>query len=162
MGRWKPKTVFGKIVKTAVIGGGTVLGLAGGLGAAKGIIKGTGALTGIGKGIGGLRNFSTTLKDSAANLVTGTTKAERAQINAVKERTRAEQDKLDQVQRLIRAGATPDEARSTVGLTVTELTEIEGKPMKSSAMFDLGNPVIKWGLIAVAGYFGLKFLKIIK
>jgi hypothetical protein len=153
---WKPKTIFGKIIKGAVVAGGSVLGLATGIGGIKGIVGGVGALKGASKGIGGLVKVVDKVKEGAVNLVTGTTKDERAQVNEVKKATKAATDKLEQVQRLIDAGATPEQARATVGLSPVELSEISGEPIKQAGMFDfLQNKNV---LYIVGGLAALYFL----
>jgi hypothetical protein len=149
MAKWKPKTIFGKIVKGAVIGGGSILGLSVGVGAVKGVVKGTGALAGAMGATSGLWDTGRKLKDSAVNLITGTTKAERKQLNTVKAKTRAEADKIQQVQRLINAGATPEDARAMVGLTNTELPAIEGETLTPTMAGGLGLP--SWALPVAAG-----------
>jgi len=157
------KGILKKILKGALVVGGSILGLGAGIGAVKGIVQGTGALAGIGKGIGGIRNTADKLKEGAARVLTGTTKEEREQVLAVKATARAAQDKLQQVTRLINAGATPEEARATVGLSETELTEIDGEKINSASIGTMfSNPVVKWGVLAVGGFFLLKALKIIK
>jgi hypothetical protein len=155
-------TIFGKILKGAAIAGGSILGLGAVVGGVSGIVKGTGALAGIAKGVGAIKPIANKLSQSAVNLVTGTTKDERAQINAVKADTKAAADKLEQVQRLINAGSTPAAARAIVGIPEGELTAIEGAPIQSAGLFDFGNPVIKYGLIGVGLFFLAKILKIIK
>jgi len=157
------KGILKKILKGALVVGGSILGLGAGIGAVKGIVQGTGALAGIGKGIGGIRNTADKLKEGAARVLTGTTKEEREQVLAVKATARAAQDKLQQVTRLINAGATPEEARATVGLSETELTEVDGEKINSASIGTMfSNPVVKWGALAVGCFFLLKALKIIK
>lgn len=134
---WKPKTIFGKIVKGAVIGGGTILGLATGAGAIGGIVKGTGALAGIAKGVGSIKPIANTLKNSAMKLITGKTKEERQMINEQRELTRDEQHKLDLMEDLVNAGATPEEARAKLGIPESELTAFKGDEVKKSGMGDL-------------------------
>jgi len=147
---------MGKILKGAVIGGGSLLGLATGIGGIKGIAGGVGALKGASKGIGGLVKVVDKVKDGAVNLVTGTTKDERAQVKQVKATTQAAIDKLDQVQRLIDAGATAADARAMVGLSPTELTELSGEPIKQAGMFDfLQNKIV---LMVLGGLAALYFL----
>jgi len=158
---WKPKTIMGKIIKGAVIGGGSLLGLATGIGGIKGIAGGIGALKGASKGIGGLVQVVDKVKNGAVNLVTGTTADERNQVKQVKATTKAALDKLDQVQRLIDAGATAADARAMVGLSNTELTEISGEQIKQAGMFDfLQNKTVLYALGGLAAlYFLPKLLK---
>jgi hypothetical protein len=145
---WKPKTIFGKIVKGAAIAGGSILGLSVGVGAVSGIVKGTGALAGISKSVGGIKPLANTLKNSAAKLITGKTQEERQLINAQKELTKAEAHKLELVQDLIDAGATPESARAQVGLSEVELASYKGETLNKSSFGDLlKNPI----MLAVAG-----------
>ncbi len=154
---WKPKTIFGKILKGAVIAGGSVLGLASGFGiagAVKGVVKGTGALAGIGKGVGALKNITDKIKDGAARILTGNTKEERGLINAQKELTRENQRKLDLVEKLVNAGATPEDARAQVGLSDIELTSFKDTPLEKTSIGNLfKNPVVLVGAAVLAGLF---------
>lgn len=133
---WKPKTFVGKLLKGAAKAiipiGGAVLGL----GALKGMTKGVGVLQGVGLGITKAKKVIGTVGAGAVNLLTGTTKEERTQVQAVKAKTKAAADKLEQVDRLVRAGATVSEARATVGLSETELTSYDGAEVQSASMFD--------------------------
>lgn len=159
----KKKGIIGKILKGALIAGGSILGLGAGLGAIKGIRQGTGALAGLKGGVGGLRNTADELKEGAARIITGTTKEEREQVLKVKAEAKAAADKLEQVNRLVNAGATPEEARAMVGITETELTSLDGEKINSASIGTMfSNPVVKWGVLAVGGFFLLKALKIIK
>jgi hypothetical protein len=161
---WKPKTIFGKILKGAVTAGGTVLGLATGIGAISGIAKGTGALAGITKGIGAIKPMVDKVGQGAAKLITGKNKEERQLINAQKDATRAEQHKLDLVDDLVRAGATPEQARAKVGLSNVQLTSLDGEIIPTSAGFDFSfdNPIVKYGSMAAGLFILAKVLKIIK
>jgi hypothetical protein len=157
------KGIFGKIIKGALIAGGSILGLGAGIGAIKGIRSGTGVLAGLKGGVGGLKNTADKLKEGAARVMTGTTKEERAQVLAVKAEAKAASDKLAQVNRLVNAGATPEEARAMVGVMSDELTSIDGEKINTASVMDwMSNPVVKWVGVAILGYFGLKALKIIK
>jgi hypothetical protein len=157
------KGIFKKILKGALVVGGSILGLGAVTGVVKGISQGTGVLAGLKGGVGGLKNTADKLKEGAARVLTGTTKDERAQVLAVKAEAKAAQDKLDQVTRLVNAGATPEEARAMVGITSDELTTIEGEKINTASVMDwMSNPVVKWVGVAILGYFGLKALKIIK
>lgn len=86
-------------------------------GAASGIIAGGSAIGGIRKTAGKLKK----LGQGAVNLVTGTTKNERDQVNAVKAEAKKAQDKLDQVERLVAAGASRNQANQMAGITAAEL-----------------------------------------
>lgn len=159
----KKKGIVGKILKGALIAGGSILGLGAIGGVVKGITQGTGVLAGLKGGVGGIRNTADKLKEGAARVLTGTTKEERAQVLAVKETARAAQEKLQQVQRLVNAGATPEEARATVGLSETELTTLDGEKINSASIGTMfSNPIVKYAAFAVGGFFLLKALKIIK
>jgi hypothetical protein len=157
------KGIFGKIIKGALIAGGSILGLGAGIGAIKGIRAGTGVLAGLKGGVGGLNNTADKLKEGAARVLTGTTKEERAQVLAVKAEAKSASDKLAQVNRLVNAGATPEEARAMVGVTSDELTSIDGEKINTASVMDwMSNPAVKWIGAAILAYFGLKALKIIK
>lgn len=106
-----------KVVKPALAIGGAVLGV----GAISGVVKGVGAGTGIAQTLKGGKSLVSKVGQSAVNLVTGTTKEERDQVKEITKEAKAAQDKLDQVQRLIDAGATRARAESMVGITAAEL-----------------------------------------
>lgn len=170
---WKPKTIAGKILKGAVIAGGSVLGLATGtklFGAAGGVLKtavntvkdmktakGTTTFAAVGKTItSGITGYVDKVKEGAINLVAGTTKEQRDIIKSFKERTRDEQEKLNAIEKMVNAGATPAEARAAVGLAPEELTSYEGEKIQSAGMFDfLQNKNI---LYAGAALLGLALL----
>lgn len=161
---WKPRTIFGKLVK----GGGSVLipvaAAVGGLGAITGMSKGIGALTGIGDVLKGGKKVIDTVGGKAVDLVTGTTKEERAQVNAVKAETKAEKDKYEQIDRLIKAGATEAEAYATVGVTMKQAANIS-EALNISGTTQAGlfsSPVVKYGAIAIGIYLLAKALKLIK
>jgi hypothetical protein len=159
----KKKGIFGKILKGALIAGGSILGLGAVTGVVKGISSGTGVLAGLKGGVGGIRNTADKLKEGAARVLTGTTKEERDQVLAVKAEAKAAADKLAQVNRLINAGATPEEARATVGIAEAELTAVDGEKINKASIGDwMSNPAVKWVGAAILAYFGLKALKIIK
>lgn len=71
--------------------------------------------------VGGIAKTVGSVAKSAVNLVTGTTADERAQVKEVKAEANAAQDQLDQVQRLINAGATRAQAEQMAGVTAKEL-----------------------------------------
>lgn len=167
---WKPKTIAGKILKGAVIGGGTILGIASGVGAVAGVVGGAGALAGAVSGVSTVANAAVKLATGGAkvvggtlskvatgaiNLVTGTTAEERKQVREVKAETKAAEDKLEQVQRLVRAGATEAKARQMAGLTAEELPQINGvKTMPQN------NNLLIYGGLGLAAIFLLpKILK---
>jgi len=144
---WKPKTIAGKILKGAVIGGGSILGLATGIGGVGGVIKGVGALKGASQGIGGLTRVFDKVGTAAVNLVTGTNKDERKLIAEVKDKTREAINKMSLVDKLVKAGASVSEAKSKVGISDVELTEYDGKAVQSASIGDIFKSPI--GLIAV-------------
>lgn len=118
------KTILGKIlsgvskvIKPVAIVAGSVLGI----GAISGVIKGAGAIGGIAGTLKGAGKVLGKVGTSAVNLVSGTTKDEREQVKEVKTEAKAAQDQLDQVQRLIDAGATRARAEQMVGITAAEL-----------------------------------------
>lgn len=159
---WKPKTIFGKILKGAAIAGGSVLGLATGLGivgAGAKVVKGTAALTKA-KGVFGLRARVNAVGESARNLISGTTKQQRQLINAQKEETRENQQKLNAVEKLVRAGATPEEARAAVGIPEVQLTEFEGEPIQKAGISDIFKN--KSVIYIAAGLIGLFLLSKMK
>jgi len=152
---WKPKTVAGKILKGAVIAGGSILGLATGFGAVGGVIKGVGALKGASNGIAGLTKVFDKVGESAANLVTGTNKAERALITEVKNKTRETLSKVDLVDKLVKAGATITEAKAKVGIADAELTEYDGKAVQSASIGDIFKGPVGWAILGVGALFVL-------
>ena len=168
---WKPKTIAGKILKGAVIAGGSVLGLATGIGiigkvsgtiqAAKGVTAGTGILANIQTGVGAIKNKVDILKESAKNLITGVTQEQRDMIKDQKQESIVAQQKLTTVKKLMRNGATAADARATVGLAAEELTEVSGEPIQSAGMFDfIKNKNVQIGAAIIAGLFILpKLLK---
>lgn len=159
----KKKGILGKILKGALIAGGSILGLGAVTGVVKGITSGTGVLAGLKGGVGGIRNVADKLKEGAARVVSGTTKDERTQVLAVKAEAKAAADKLAQVNRLVNAGATPEEARAMVGVASDELTSLDGEKINTASVMDwMSNPIVKWVAVAAFAYFGLKALKIIK
>lgn len=159
----KKKGIIGKILKGALIAGGSILGLGAVTGVVKGISQGTGVLAGLKGGVGGIRNVADKLKEGAARVVTGTTKEEREQVLAVKAEAKKAADQLAQVNRLVNAGATPEEARAMVGITETELTSLDGEKINSASIGTMfSNPVVKYLALAAGGYFLLKALKVIK
>jgi len=174
---WKPTTIFGKIVKGATSVIAPVAAAVTGLGAITGIGKGIGALTGIGGILKGGKKVIDTVGLKAVNLITGTTKDERSQVNEQKAATKAEKEKYEQIDRLIKAGATKEEAYSKVGVTYSESNNIEqaliaagtvkdkAASIKGSSVMglpDTSNPVIKYGAIAVGVFILAKMLKVIK
>jgi hypothetical protein len=158
-------TLVGRFLKGAAKVVLPVVGVITGIGAIGGIGKGVGALNGIGKVVttvaGGVKSVIDKVGGAAVGLITGETKDEQAQIAAVKERVKAAQDKLDQVARLIKAGASEAEARATVGLSETEYaavkTEIvsagytELQPVSASVGGGIMDLIKKNPVVAVVG-----------
>lgn len=108
---------LGKVAKVVL----PVIGVVTGIGAIGGIVKGVGAIAGIGGILKGGKKVIDKVGVSAVNLVTGTTQEERIQVRNQKSITKSITDKIDQVKRLIHAGATEASARATVGLTESDL-----------------------------------------
>lgn len=164
--KWKPKTIFGKIIKGGASVIAPVAAAVTGIGAITGVAKGVGALAGIGGVLAGGKKVIDTVGVKAVNLVTGTTKEERAQINEQKALTKAEKDKYEQIDRLIKAGATKEQAYAKVGVSISEAANIsdalELSGTTKSSMIDFSNPVVKWGGIALGAFVLAKALKIIK
>lgn len=109
---------LGKVAKVVL----PVVGVATGIGAIAGIAKGVGAIAGIGGVLKGGKKVIDKVGVSAVNLVTGSTQEERIQVRDQKAITKSLSDKIDQVKRLIKAGASIASARATVGLTESELS----------------------------------------
>jgi len=111
------KGTYGKIVRTVATVGASVIGA----GAVAGIISGSGAAAGVSattKTVGGALSK---VGQGVVKLVTGMTKTEREQVGVIKSEGKAAQDKLDQIERLVNAGATLARAREMVGVTAEEL-----------------------------------------
>jgi hypothetical protein len=120
------KTIVGKILKGAAIVGGSVIGI-GAIGkVAAGITGGSAAAA-------AARPLDK-IAQSAIGLVTGTTKDERAQVKEVKAQAKAAADKLEQMDRLIKAGASPAQARAMAGVDEVELKTFEGKPITGAGI----------------------------
>jgi len=126
MAKKKRKGIFKKILKGALAIGGTVLGVATGVGAIRGIAKGTGALAGIGKGLGALKSRGAKVSDSAKKLITGMTKEQRAILNQVKDQNRVDTQKLEFMQKLIRQGKSEEEAASLAGVNLNTVFQEVG------------------------------------
>lgn len=162
---WKPKTIFGKIIKGAVTVGGSVLGLAAGGTVVGGVLKGVGAVVGAvtGKGttalstagnsvLSGIKNVVDKVKESAVNLVSGVTAEHRDMIKAQKELTAAEMEKLKAVEKLVNAGSTVAAARAAVGLPPEAMPEYDGKTIQTAGFGGLfENKTVLIGLAALAG-----------
>lgn len=78
-----------------------------------------------GQVVGGTFSLLGKAAKGAVNLVSGTTADERAQVKQVTSAAKAAQDKLDQVDRLIKAGATVAQANQMVGISASELGSAE-------------------------------------
>ena len=144
-------TVVGKILKGAAIAGGSVLGLGAVIGGVTGAASGTGVLSGAVGGVakivktvgGGLDKVGT----AAVNLLTGTTEEERRQVKEVKAEAKAAQEQLEQVDRLVKAGASPEAARNMAGIPDAQLTEYKGEQLKMAG-FDSKTLLIIGGIAA--------------
>lgn len=108
---------LGKVAKVVL----PVVGVVTGIGAIGGIAKGVGAIAGIGGILAGGKKVIDKVGVGAVNLVTGTTQSERVQVREQKALTKSVSDKVDQVKRLMKAGATESEARAKVGLRQAEV-----------------------------------------
>lgn len=159
---WKPKTVAGKLLKGAVIAGGSILGLAAGSNLVSSIAgnavkaastaKGTGALAKVG---GVLSNFNLKVdkvKEGAANLLTGFTKEQRQIINKAKDEAKTEAQKLEVVEKLVSLGVDPAEARSQAGLSPAQLLTYDGEPVKAT-MLGMDNKTLLYLGGALAALF---------
>jgi hypothetical protein len=114
-------TILGKVLGTVAKVALPVIGAITGIGAIAGIAKGVGVLSGIGGTVstiaGGVKSVIDKVGVGAVNLVTGTTQPERQQVAEVKATSKALSDKWAQVDRLIKAGDTPEQAQATVGVS---------------------------------------------
>jgi hypothetical protein len=155
-------TIVGRILKGAAKVALPVVGAITGIGAISGVIKGVGALHGIGGVIQDVGGVAGTVKKvidkvavSAVNLVTGTTQPERVQVREQKAMTKAETDKWQQVDRLMKAGASRESAMSSVGVTdEVELTAYQGVVNKPN------NKLLIYAGVGLAAFFLLpKILK---
>jgi len=127
----KKKGIFGKIVKGALMAGGSILGIGIAARVAKGAVKGTGLLARLGGG-GAIKRKRNALKENARGLLTGLTKEERVLINQQKDEARDDAGKLNAMEKLISAGATPAEARAKLGLAPEEVPAIEGEVIQEA------------------------------
>jgi hypothetical protein len=126
---------LGKVAKVVL----PVVGVITGIGAIGGIVKGVGAIAGIGGVLKGGKKVIDKVGVSAVNLVTGTTQEERVQVRDQKAITKSLTDKIEQVQRLIRAGASLTSARATVGLSESELNTSANILLPGSITVDESN-----------------------
>lgn len=126
---WKPKTIFGKIVKGASIGlaGAGAIAITGG--AAAGLIGGTGLLSGVVKGVGTLlkggKKVISKVAASGTKLLTGQTVEENKQLKEIKKQTKEAADKLQFVEKLKSATNAKEIAESKLNFTASEIEEIE-------------------------------------
>lgn len=131
------KTIVGRILKGAAKVVLPVVGAVTGVGAISGAAKGIGALAGVGETVkkigGGVKSVIDKVSASAVKVFTGANAEEWKQVRDIKARTKAETDKWEQVDRLVRAGASRAEAMLTVGVsdegvTLTDYQGLENKP----------------------------------
>jgi len=166
---WKPKTIFGKILKGAVTAGGSVLALASAIPVvgtvAKVAVKAVDVVKNVigGKGTTGMSTAGSTVlsgiapvidkvKESVGNLLSGLTAEQRAIVNAQKEQTKTEEQKLLLMEKLINAGATPEAARAAAGLPAETVPTYDGKPVQAAGLGSLlQNKTVLIGLAALAG-----------
>lgn len=160
---WKPKTVAGKLLKGAVIAGGSILGIAAGTGLVTKIAggaasvaasaKGTGALAKVGGVLSNINTKIDKVKESAGNLLTGLTKEQRQIINKAKESARTEAQKLEVVEKLVSFGMSPAEARSQAGLEPEQLVEYDGEKVQSAGLFGMSNKTLMYVAAGLAALF---------
>lgn len=160
---WKPKTVAGKLLKGAVIGGGSLLALATGNRVITNIVSrattpGTAELASkTGSSVVGLAGYVDQFKEGAANLITGKTKEIRQTINRAKADAKTALMKTKAAEQLISLGKDPADARSAVGLEPYELEEVDGKPIEAGLM---SNKMLMFAALAFGAIFLLpKILK---
>ena len=155
---WKPKTIAGKILKGAVIGGGSILGLATGVGMVGGVVKRTGVINGVLTSLKGTKTVIDKVGASAVNLVTGTTKEQRETLREVKDEANEAKNQLQYVDKLIAAGATPEKARQLAGIQEDELQALpDGTKINSAGM---SGKTLLWIAAGAAALFLLpKLLK---
>lgn len=162
--RRKKRGIFKKILRGIGVVGGSILGAVTGISAIKGVVKGTGALAGIAKGLGGLKNRAVNIGQTARKLITGTTKAQRQEINAAKQEGRDFQSKLAFMDKLMKAGKSENAAAAIAGVILDPVTEPGDIPGVKTAGFDIGallkNPIalIGAGLLVLLLVFS-KFKK---
>lgn len=160
---WKPKTIAGKLLKGAVIAGGSVLGLATGVNLVSKVGQvalkaGTGALAKTGGVLSNARLKIDRVKESAKNLLSGQTKEQREQVLKVKQDLKTEAEKLKLVEKYVAQGVDIVTARSKAGILETELNEYQGEPIKSAGFGDIlqNKGVLMAVAAAAAAYFLLK------
>ena len=130
-------TIVGRLLKGAAKVVLPVVGAITGIGAISGAAKGIGALAGIGGAVkdvggvvgrvaGGVKKVIDKVSVGAINLATGTTQAERVEVRDQKAETKATADQWEQVDRLIKAGATRESAMATVGVSDVKVTGYAG------------------------------------
>lgn len=150
---WKPKTIAGKLLKGAVLAGGSVLALATGVKlfpAVGGAIKkgvnavkdsatkaGTTAIAQIGEqATSAIKGTIDKVTESAVNLASGKQGEQRAFYKAGKEAAQTGLKKVIDMAKLMREGKTAEEARAIVGAGADEVVEFDGKPVKTAGVFD--------------------------
>lgn len=119
------KTVLGKILKGVAIAGAAV-GTVAAIGATGGAaFPAVGILGKVALGAKTLVKIplkgAKAVGKAAVNLVSETSAAEREQVQTIKAKAKAAQDQIEQVERLVKAGATRARAESMVGITSAEL-----------------------------------------
>jgi len=131
---WKPKTIVGKILKGtiigvgiagAAIGGAALLAGTGGAAAPAVVSTGGGLLSKIFKGA---KKVVDVVGTKAKDLVSGVTAEQRVLIAEQKDDQRADVQKINAIQKLIRAGATVEEAAAKVGVPLIMLKGLFGIP----------------------------------
>lgn len=156
---WKPKTVAGKLIKGAVLGGGSILGLVTGLGAIGGVVKGVGVGAGIKAAAGTTKTVIDKVGASAVNLITGTTAEQRQILSEYKQELKTEAQKLEFANKLVELGMSQEEARAKAGISAAETVKGESDIKPATVLSSIGNnKVLMWGLIGVGVLFLLSKL----
>lgn len=143
-------TVFKKTILGKILGGAAkvvlpVVGAVTGIGAISGIIKGTGAIAGIVTAGKAVIKTVDTVATGAANLVSGITAEQRKMIQEEKAETKVDTQNLTTIERLIKAGASVEEAASKVGVPLSALKGLFGVPSDEQVKTEIqeGSPQLE-------------------
>jgi len=131
---WKPKTVFGKILKGATIGvvaagaavGGAALIAGTGGAAAPAVVTAGGGL--LSKVLKGTKKVVDVVGTKAKDLVSGVTADQRVLIQEQRQENRADVQKLNTIEKLVNLGSTVEAAAAKVGVPISELKGSFGIP----------------------------------
>lgn len=140
---WKPKTKLGKILKGAVIG----IGIAGAAIGGAAILAGSGgavapAVVSAGGGLfsklfKGAKKVVDVVGTKAKDMVTGVTAQARELIKEQKKEARADMQDLTAIDKLVRAGATVEEAAAKMGVPLSALKGFFGIPTEGETEAEL-------------------------